>query len=179
MIRTERLTLRRFAKSDMKALQRIFTDQASSPYAKYDTPKATDDESVAARAARWASFSESEEHMFFSVCLEGEMIGYIAMNKREDGYETGFNFMRAHQGKGYARESMTALLDGLQKAGASRVTAGTAQNNTPSVRLLLACGFVKTGEEDVSFYKDENGAPVVFKGLLFERKLNTEGTKAP
>ena len=171
MITTERLTLRRFAQSDRLALKRIFEDQAASPYAKYDTPKAADERSVAEKAARWASFSDSEEHMFFAVCLEGEMIGYIAMNRREDGYETGYNFMSAHHGKGYAAESMKALLAEMKKRGVNRVTAGTALLNTPSVRLLLCCGFVKTGEEDVSLYKDENGKPVVFRGGLFEKTL--------
>lgn len=49
--------------------------------------------------------------------------------------------------------------------------AGTALDNTPSVRLLKTSGFQKVGEEKVSFYKDEKGNNLIFTGGIFERSL--------
>lgn len=48
-----------------------------------------------------------------------------------------------------------------------RITAGTALENNPSVRLLLSLGFEKVKEEQVSFYKDKNGNDIYFKGGIF------------
>ena len=47
MIKTKRLLLRRVKKEDWKAIQRIWKDEAVSPYAQYDNIKELDDLSVA------------------------------------------------------------------------------------------------------------------------------------
>ena len=49
-----------------------------------------------------------------------------------------------------------------------KITAGTALNNTPSVKLLNSLGFRQTGTETVSFYKDEEGNAVNFEGGIYE-----------
>ena len=59
----------------------------------------------------------------------------------------------------------------MNEKGISRVTAGTAIKNVPSVRLLEALGFHLIGTETVSFYQDENGNDIEFEGGLFELKL--------
>ena len=171
MIQTERLSIRRVVADDWKAIQAIWADAAKSEYARYDKPNDTSDEAVSRRIARWASFADGDEHMFFAVCLEDHVIGYAALNRREEGYELGYCFHSAWHGKGYARESISAILRRMKERGASRIEAGTALNNRPSVRLLLALGFRQTGTEQVSFYRDEEGNPIVFKGGLFEMDL--------
>ena len=109
--------------------------------------------------------------MFFAICLGDTVIGYIAFNKRADGYEIGYCFHSAYHGKGYAKESHLALFDHLRTMGISKFIAGTAINNTPSVSLLKSLGFEQVGTEDVSFYKDTEGNDIVFEGGIFE--LNT------
>ena len=106
--------------------------------------------------------------MFFAVCLAGEMIGYIAFNERECGHEIGYCFHSSAHGKGYAKEALLALFERLRILGFTRFTAGTALNNTPSVRLLTSLGFVQTGSERVSFYKDNDGNDIFFDGGIFE-----------
>lgn len=168
MIETPRLTIRRIVESDWLAAQNIWADFSHSAYAQYDTPHPTDDEAVQKRIARWAQFAESAEHMFFAVCLEGDMIGYIAFNVRENGHEIGYCFHSSAHGKGYAKEAHLALFERLRVLGFTRFTAGTALANLPSVRLLESLGFAQTGEEKVSFYKDENGNDIFFDGGIFE-----------
>jgi len=171
MIRTRRLTLRRVAARDWQAIQAIWADAAQSEYARYDRPNDTSSAAVAARIAKWASFAESEEHIFWAVCRTGSVIGYISLHRRENGYELGYCFHSRWHGKGYARESVAAALAHLQTLGASRAVAGTALDNLPSVRLLTALGFVQVGTEPVSFYRDAEGKDIVFTGGIFAREL--------
>ena len=170
-ITTGRLTLRRVREDDWRALQAVWADAAKGEYAKYDKPSDISDEAVIKRVARWASCAGGDEHMFFAVCLDSTVIGYAAFNRREEGYELGYCFRSDFHGQGYAYESISALIDLFRAKGVKLITAGTALNNLPSVKLLRKLGFVQTGTEDVSFYKDASGASIVFKGGVYELRL--------
>ena len=106
--------------------------------------------------------------MFFAICLDEIVIGYIAFNIRENGHEIGYCFHSAYHGKGYAKESMLALFDYLRTLDITNFSAGTAINNTPSVKLLTSLGFQLVEQEKVSFYKDADGNDIVFDGGVFE-----------
>lgn len=172
-IRTERLLIRPIQAADWPAVRDIWAELAPLPMAQYDKPHNTDADNVRARIARWADFTgKGSEHMFFAVCLDDAVIGYVAFNQREIGHEIGYSFHPTHHGKGYAKEALAALLAHLLEQGFTRFSAGTALNNTPSVKLLTALGFQLTGTEKVSFYKDANGQDIVFDGGIFEMNLN-------
>lgn len=171
-IRTERLTLRRIAESDWPAVKAIWDSFRPSPYAQYDKPHPTDEAEIRARIARWASFADSAEHMFFGVCLDERVIGYIVCHDRGGGaYECGYCFDAAFHGRGYASEGFRALIGRLRNLGIKKLTAGTALNNAPSVRLLKKLGFELVGTEQVSFYRDSAGNDIAFEGGLFELTL--------
>ncbi|MBO4573478.1 MAG: GNAT family N-acetyltransferase [Clostridia bacterium] len=167
VIKTERLILRRVDIGDWKAIRDIWADESESSYAQYDKPNATDDESVFRRVTIWALHKASNKHMFFAVCLDDLVIGYVAFNERGGGYEIGYCFLSDYHGKGYAKESIGSLIDRIAESGVKRFVARTALNNTPSVRLLLALGFKREGTEKVSFYKDRNGDDIYFDGGIF------------
>lgn len=178
-INTNHLLIRPIREDDWRSVQAIWEDFASSPYAQYDTPHNTDPDDVRARIARWAKFTaEGMEHMFFAVCLPKAVIGYIAFNRRETGYEIGYCFHSAHHGKGYAKEAHRALFEHLRSLGVTRFSAGTALDNTPSAALLTSLGFRLVGTEKVSFYKDEQGSAIVFDGGIFELDLTKEATNS-
>ena len=169
MITTDRLTIRPIVEADWPAVRNIWAALAPLPMAQYDKPFTTAPAIVQARVARWAAFTVAgTAHMFFAVCLAGEMIGYFAFNQREQGHEIGYSFHPDCHGKGYAKEALTALLAHLRVRGFTRFSAGTALNNTPSVKLLTGLGFRLTGTEKVSFYKDAQGQDIVFEGGVFE-----------
>ena len=172
MIRTQRLSIRRIRTDDWRAIKEIWAGAAASEYARYDRPNDLEDEAVSRRIAAWASFADSDEHIFCAVCLRDAVIGYVAFNRTAYGHEIGYCFHPDHHGRGYARESIQALLDFMKEKGASAITAGTALNNTPSVGLLRSLGFRQTGTEKVSFYRDENGRDIVFDGGVFELSLS-------
>ena len=167
IICSQRLTIRRVAAEDWKSIKGIWENFNSSYYAQYDTPHLTDDENVRARIARWANFSDSIEHIFFAVCLNSELIGYIAFNIRENSHEVGYCFHSDYHGNGYAKESLLVVFDYLRTLGINKFTAGTAINNKPSVALLKSLGFKLTGTDNISFYKDENGNDIIFQGGNF------------
>ena len=172
MIATERLVLRRVNSDDWKAIQRIWKDEADLPFAQYDNIKELDDISVSNRIARWGREANQNEHIFFAVCLQEEIIGYISSNRCDDAYEIGYCFHSNYHGKGYAKESLSFVISYLQDIGARRLIAGTAIKNIPSIRLLNSLGFEQTGSEKVSFYKDNCGNDIYFDGGIFEMKLS-------
>ena len=168
ILKTERLTIRHIVVDDWKSIKEIWVDFNASTLSQYDKPHITDDEDVRARIAKWAGANSGIEHMFFAICLDETVIGYIAFNIRENGHEIGYCFHSAYHGKGYAKDSMLALFDYLRTLGITKFSAGTALNNTPSVKLLTALGFQLVEQEKVSFYKDAEGNDIVFDGGIFE-----------
>ena len=52
-------------------------------FSQYDKPHITDDADVQPRIAKWAAANSGTEHMFFAVCLDDAVIGYIAFNISE------------------------------------------------------------------------------------------------
>lgn len=170
-LKTERLSIRRVEKADWKSIKGIWEDFNLSEYSVYDKARNTDDADVCERISKWAGMAHSMDHMFFAVCLEDVLIGYIAFNIREDSYELGYCFHSRYFGNGYAKESLKALFNYMKSIGTKKITAGTALNNTPSVALLHSLGFKKTGEERVSFYKDNEEKDIFFDGGIFELLL--------
>ena len=168
LLRTDRLTIRHIEADDWKSTKEIWVDFNSSTFSQYDIPHNTDEEDVRRRIAKWAAASSGTEHIFFAICLDDTVIGYSAFHITKDGHEIGYCFHSAYHGKGYAKESHIALIDYLRTIGITKITAGTALNNTPSISLLKALGFVLIGTEDVSFYQDAQGNDIVFKGGIFE-----------
>ena len=169
LLKTERLSIRHVVADDWISIQDIWVDFNSSEYAQYDNPHITENANVQARIAKWAAANSGTEHMFFAICLDETVIGYIAFNIRENGYEIGYCFHSAYHGKGYAKESHLALFDYLRTLGITKFSAGTAINNTPSVKLLTSLGFKLVEQEKVSFYKDADGNDIVFDGGIFEK----------
>jgi len=171
MLKTKRLFIRPVATDDWRSMKAIWEDFNASPFSRYDQPHPADDEDVQKRIERWAKATGGKEHMFFAVCLASAVIGYVAFNIRQEGYEIGYCFHSAYHKKGYAKESMLALFDYMRSLGVKKLSAGTALKNTPSVSLLKSLGFDLVETEKVSFYKDDLGNDIVFEGGVFELNL--------
>lgn len=63
------------------------------------------------------------------------MIGTIDFHKIDAGYECGYCFHSDYHGKGYARESLVAVLLTLLGDGSDTCIARTVLKNLPSVKL--------------------------------------------
>ena len=167
-LKTERLNIRHIEPNDWKSIKEIWIDFNTSSLSQYDMPHNTDDDDVRERIAKWADASKGTKHIFFAVCLDETVIGFFSFNIREDSHELGYCFHSKYQGKGYAKESLAALIEYLTTIGIKKLTAGTAINNIPSVSLLKSLGFELIETEKVSFYKDEHGNDIFFEGGIFE-----------
>ena len=168
LIKTERLTIRHIVENDWKSIKEIWKNFKLSEFAQYDMPHNTDDEDVRERISKWANFNTGTEHMFFAICINDIIIGYIAFNIREDSHEIGYCFHSAYHGKGYAKESHRALFDYMKGINITKFVARTAIDNKPSVALLKSLGFKMISTESVSFYKDEKENDIIFEGGIFE-----------
>lgn len=171
-ILTKRLTIRRIIAADWPSIQEIWQRVNATEVAQYDSPHPTDDETVRTKIAKWVNVGQGMEHIFFAICLRERVIGYIAFNIRSQGYEIGYCFHPDFHGKGYAKESLAALLDYMHGLGTKRFLVGTAMKNIPSVALLKSLEFQQIGVENVSFYKDQMGKDIWFQGGIFEKVLD-------
>lgn len=146
-IRTDRLVIRNFRRKNAGELKEIAKDFNLSEYAVYDRPLPENDEDVKALAERFARSKTA-----FAVYCAEQMIGYAVFHKVENGYDVGYCFHSSCHGKGYAYESLKALINYFaDKYKVNVFTAGTALKNIPSCRLLEKLGFQRVSEEQVSF----------------------------
>ena len=143
MIKTERTGIRLIVEDDWRQIGRIWKDFNQSQYARYDRPHNTDDSNVRARIAKWAEANRSgTEHIFFAVCLDDTIIGYCAFNKRDNGYEIGYCFDSAYHGKGYAKESISALFPICAIWELSDIPQGRRSTICPPYPCCTPWGFV-------------------------------------
>lgn len=162
---TQRLEIRSFDREDWRGLVRIAQDFQQSEYRWLDREMPTQEDRARAAAAYCASTG-----LWFSVFepISAEMIGYICFHFEDGALDLGYSFHSSVHGKGYAFESISAMLEILGQTGiVQRFTAGTALDNAPSVRLLHRLGFAQTGTEELCFYP---GHP--FIGGMFEKVID-------
>jgi ribosomal-protein-alanine N-acetyltransferase len=166
-ITTARTLVRNFLPGDWSDLGDIVVDKAISPFAVYDYPIPTDEKTVKDMAA-W--FASGDSFLAIHEAQANKIIGYVSLNG-DTGTECEFGYClhSDYQGKGYAFEACTAVVNyafGVLKINC--MTAGTAILNQPSCRLLAKLGFQKTSEFTSSFHKTAAGEPIEFTGASFE-----------
>lgn len=150
MITTKRLSIRPIEFSDWPALQRIALNFQASPYRYFDREMPTSD-SGAQNAARYFASTG----LFFAVLLKEQMIGYVCFHPENRNLDLGYCFHSDYHGQGYAFEACSTLMTIIAHTGAiNRFTAGTALENTPSIRLLQKLGCTQTTTETVCFYEN-------------------------
>lgn len=169
-IETERLNIRNFTVDDWKSnkfwseLKDFFVDKELSPYAVYDEGYPTSNESIA-KMAEWVPNNHLAVYLSAGDIFIG-YIFYIIYEPKKLGL--GYAIHSAHQRKGYATEAVRAFIDYVrQNMDITRVDAGVANANIPSVRLLEKLNFSKTLERTQSHRKDEKGNPIEFVETLY------------
>src|SRR3954471_10846199 len=79
----------------------------------------------------------------------GTVVGVCGFKGPPDGdgmVEVAYGIEPAFRGRGYAKETVTALVEFASQAGARLVRAHTKPDNGPSNGVLAGCGFVQIGE---------------------------------
>ncbi|WP_300975215.1 GNAT family N-acetyltransferase [Sphingomonas sp. LHG3406-1] len=137
-ITTERLVLRRARIEDVGPMHRIMSDPEAM---RYWSTLPHDSVQVTADWVR-SMIDAPEGGDDFIVTLDGECIGKLGCWKLP---EVGFIFERAHWGRGYASEALTAFLAHRRRTGDHEILADTDPRNEASMTLLKRHGFVETG----------------------------------
>jgi RimJ/RimL family protein N-acetyltransferase len=149
-IESERLVLRRFKDSDLQPFMAYRNDPEVARYQSWESCNEREAknfirEAGAARAGvpgEWFGFAiESKE--------TGDLIGDCALRIDEhEPYraEIGFTLAREHQGRGFASEAVSLLLDyAFEALGLHRVVAIADCRNAPSWALLERLGMRREG----------------------------------
>src|SRR3712207_3176836 len=113
-LESERLILRRFADSDLAPFLAYRNDPEVARYQAWES--CTEQEAVA-MIEELKSLQPGIPGEWFQFAIElketGALIGDCALKVEQDGRqaEIGFTLSREHQGKGYAAEAVSRLLD--------------------------------------------------------------------
>jgi len=180
-IESQRLILRRFKDSDLASFMAYRNDPEVARYQSWDS---CEEREARAFIREMESTRAGVPGEWFQFAIESkatqDLIGDCALRVDEhEPYraEIGFTLARAHQGKGFASEAVSVLLDyAFDTLGLHRVVAIADCRNTPSVALLERVGMRREGHflENVWFkggWADEYLYAVLKDEWLRERQI--------
>lgn len=153
---TERLTIRRFEKSDAEGLLDYFAEPSVNCFA--NEKLANLNEAIA------EVDKKSWDATQFAVCLKEDdsLIGNLFAIKEEDTYSVGWNLNPKFGGQGYALEAAKALFHYLFiKQSARRIYCYVEEDNLPSQKLCKRLRMRQEGlfPEFISFVKNADDSP--------------------
>lgn len=144
VLRTERLTLRRFRLDDAPFMLELLNDE---DFLRYIGDRAVRTEEQAREYIRNRIHASYEEagcgHYLVHVQPENAPAGSCGLLRRPGlaDPDIGFAFLPAFRGRGYAHEASVAVLEHARRVlGIARVVAVTARDNERSARLLEKLG---------------------------------------
>jgi RimJ/RimL family protein N-acetyltransferase len=180
-IESERLRIRRFEDSDLAPFMAYRNDPEVARYQSWDS---CDEQEARALIREMESAQPGVPGEWFQFAIESketeDLIGDCALRVDEhEPYraETGFTLAREYQGRGFASEAVSRLLDyAFDSLGLHRVVAIADCRNAPSVALLERLGLRREGHfvENVWFkggWADEYLYAVLKDEWLHERGL--------
>ncbi len=147
-IKTDRLTLRRFALSDAQAMYdnwasdpRVTRFLSWSPHESVETTKLI--------LKGWCALYENPAYYHWGIEFEGELIGGIHVVRQSDHderAELGYCIGSAFWGRGITAEAASAVIDYLfSTVGVHRVEIHHATDNPASGRVAEKCALVPEG----------------------------------
>ena len=156
-IETERIIIRNFKQKDAEGLLEYLSHPRVNCFAG---------DRLCSREAAWAYMQYSPKDMLrYAVSLKKDdfIIGDVfALRENEDTYNVGWHFNKRFEGKGFACEAATGLLDYLfREAGARRIYGFVEDDNIRSKRLCERLGMRREGcfKEFVTFVNNPDGSP--------------------
>jgi RimJ/RimL family protein N-acetyltransferase len=183
-IESESLRIRRFKDSDLAPFLAYRNDPKVARYQSWD---ACDEEEARAILREMQSAQPGVPGEWFQFAIEsketGALIGECALRvDQHEPYraEIGFTLAREYQGRGFASEAVSVLLDyAFGTLGLHRVVAIVDCRNAPSVALLERVGMRREGHfiENVWFkgsWADEYLYAVLRDEWLRERQITRQ-----
>jgi len=179
-LETGRLILRPFCMQDLRAFAAYRSDPLVARYQTWEAPYPV--EKAREFIEQMSRLETVHPGEWYQLALElkasGEMIGDVAFHRlAEDARqaEIGFTLSRRHQGKGYATEAVTRLLDYLfGELCLHRVRAICDAENEPSRRLLERIGMRREGYFIKSYWLKGRWTSEYWYAILGEEWLKNQ-----
>lgn len=157
ILQTERLLITDITESDKDKYYELYTDDALNRYWGYDYRDDLNGELPTPDyfLAFQQKLKDIKEEYALSVKKNGVLIGELVLHNFDyfGGVEIGFRFFNSHQGKGYATESTSQLVEyAFNVLGAKKVKTRCFKQNIPSARLIERLGFLKVREDQTHYY---------------------------
>lgn len=169
-----RCLLRDFTEADLPAFAAYRSDPAVAQFQSWSPPYSLEAARALYDGVRATPFGTPDTWYQLAIAdlQTGALMGDCALHFLDDGaqIELGFTMAQAHQGRGIAREAVTALLDHVfGPLGKHRVIATTDALNDGAIRLLSRLGFRREGHflQNV-FFKGAWGDEMLFACLATE-----------
>ena len=157
ILQTERLLITDITESDKDKYYELYTDDALNQYWGYDYRSDLNGESPTPEyfLTFQQKLKDIKEEYALAVKKNGVLIGELVLHNFDyfGGVEIGFRFFSEHQGKGYATEGASVLIDyAFNLLNAKKVKTRCFKQNIPSARLIKKLGFLKVREDDTHYY---------------------------
>ena len=168
-LKTERTIIRPLGLNDLDFFVAYRKDPEIARFQSWDTSYSLEQATDLANSQLGIEHPAKDQWLQLAICNQetNQLIGDLALHTLEDEgcFEIGFTISREWQGKGFAKEAATKLLDYLfEEVGAKQIIATTDSRNTPSIRLMEALGFrqkpEKTWDEE---FKEEHVSVFFFE----------------
>lgn len=152
---TDRLTIRMLREEDIDTLTAYRNDPKVNALQDWDLPYPRE------RAARLVAGHADRDDVEpgkgtqLAIDLDGELIGdlFVGLDEHAGVAEIGFTLAAAHQGKGYAVEAASAVVDDLvDRLGVHRFVGELSPDNLASARLLERLGMTFEHVAEKSFW---------------------------
>ena len=152
-LRTERLVLRSLQPQDVDVLVAYRNDPQVSALQDWELPY-TQEQAWRLVARQWIDIAPGAPTQI-AIERGSELIGdvYVGIDEHGGIADIGYTFTVANQGKGYALEAVSAVVDDLiDRLGVHRVTAELSKDNDASIRLLERLGMTFEYFAETSFW---------------------------
>jgi RimJ/RimL family protein N-acetyltransferase len=167
---TERLVLRPLASADAGALFAVFSDPEVMRYWSSAPWTAMEQADDYIESAAQGIEDETMLRLGIEIAATGQLIGQAALydfDQQNRRCDVGYALGRAHWGRGYLGEALTALFShGFSALDLNRVEADIDPRNEASARALLRLGFRQEGLMRERWIVNGEICDTAFYGLL-------------
>lgn len=156
-LETSRLTLREIVESDAENIFRIHGDAEYMKWFGSDPVRDLDGAAkLVATFASWREEPVSGARWAVELRDQPGLIGTCGLfrwNRNWRSCIVGYEIAPAHQGRGYVKEALKAIINwGFREVQLNRIEAQVHPDNTASLALLEALGFLQEGRQREAGY---------------------------
>ena len=166
---TEHLHLRKARESDLESvLNNVWSDKRLSETMLWKNTYTIED--AKDRLERTIRLQKDNDAFFICIKDSDEVIGFGVIMEKENGIyeERGICIAVKHQGKGYGKETLMALLKlAFEVHDAKRFIYSSFADNEKSINLALSCGFSFLDSKDM--VREKDGMPYICNEYYLNR----------